>query len=144
MRLKRKETRLIVPAGTKIYVTLQGKGAVQVVYDLVRVVEEFMIAELGDHIVQFSACHVCQAANDLESDAERILLHATVQEYNRLEIPVRHQDVDKNNAYKLQHVWATRREMWRGKEAKGDGVWVRIKSLRLRLTSIMGCLRGYH
>jgi len=101
---KHKEIRLIVPAGTKIYVTLQGKGAVQVVYDLVRVAEEFMIPELGDYIVQFFACNNCQAANDLESDAERILLDETVQAYNSLEIPGPDQDVDENNTYKLQHV----------------------------------------
>jgi hypothetical protein len=133
-----------VPAGTKIYVTLQGKGTVQVVYDLLRVAEEFMIPELGDHIVQFFACNVCQAANDPELDAERILLHATVQAYNSLEIPVPDQDVDENNAYKLQHVQATRGKMWRGKEARRDAVWVRIESMRLRPTSVTGCLRGYH
>ena len=51
MGQKHKETRLIVPAGTKIYITLQGKGAVQVVYDLVCVAKQFMILELGDYIV---------------------------------------------------------------------------------------------
>jgi len=119
---KRKETRLIVSAGTKIYVTLQGKGTVQVVYNLVCVAEEFMIPELGDHIVQFFACNVCQAANDPESNAERILLYATVHAYNSLEIPVPDQDVDENNAYKLQHVRATRGKMWQEKEARLDAV----------------------
>jgi len=144
VRPKRKETPLIVPAGTKIYVTLQGKGAVQVVYDLVLVAKEFMIPELGDHIVQFFACNVCQAANDPELDAERILLYATVQAYNSPEIPVPDQDVVDNNAYKLQHVQATRGKMWRGKEARRDAVWVRIESMRLHPTSVMGCLREYH
>jgi len=144
VRPKRKETRLIVPAGTKIYVTLQGKGAVQVVYDLVRVAEECMIPELRDHIVQFFACNVCQPANDPESDTERILLHATVQAYNSLEIPVPDQDMDENNAYKLQHVQATRGKVWRGKETRRDAVWVRIESMRLRPMSVTGCLRGYH
>jgi len=127
-----------------MYITLQGKGAIQVIYDLVRVAEEFMIPELGDHIVQFFTYNVCQAAKDPESDAERILLHATVQAYNSLEIPVPDQDVDENNAYKLQHVRATRGKMWRGKEARRDTVWVRIESMRLRQTSVTGCLRGYH
>jgi len=122
VRPKRKETRPIVPAGTKIYVIRQRKGAVQVVYDLVRVAEEFMIPELGDHIGHFFAYNVCQAANEPESDAERILLHTTVQAYNSLEIPVQDQDVDKNNAYKLQHVRTTRGKMWRGKDARRDAV----------------------
>jgi hypothetical protein len=51
VRPKRKETRLIVPSGARIYVTLQGKGAIQVIYNLVSVAEEFMVPELGDHIV---------------------------------------------------------------------------------------------
>jgi len=123
---KRKEIRLILPSGTRIYITLQGKGAIQVIYNLVRVAEEFMILELGDHIVQFFACNVCQVANDPESDAESILLHATVQVYNSLEIPVPDQDVDENNTYKLQHVQATRGRMWLGKETRRDVVWVRI------------------
>jgi len=59
VRPKRKETWLIVPSGARIYVTLQGKGAIQVIYKLVRVAEEFMIPELGEHIVQFFACNVC-------------------------------------------------------------------------------------
>jgi len=101
-----------VPLGTRIYVTLQGKGAIQVIYNLVCVAEEFMIPELGEHIVQFFACNVYQAANDPESDAESILLHATVQAYNSLEIPIPDQDVDKKNAYKLQDVRATRGRIW--------------------------------
>jgi len=67
-----------------------------------------------------------------------------VQAYNSLEIPVPDQDVDENNAYKLQHVWATKGKMWQGKEARRDAVWVRIESMRLRPTSVTGYLRGYH
>jgi len=137
---KRKETRLIVPSGARIYVILQGKGAIQVIYNLVRVAEEFMTPELGEHIVQFFACNVCQVAKDPELDAESILLPATVQAYNSLEIPVPDQDVDENNAYKLQHVRATRGRMWQEKEARRDAVWVRIESMRLRPTSVTGCL----
>ena len=66
-----------------------------------------------------------------------------MQVYNSLEIPVLDQDVDENNAYKLQHVRATRGRIWRGKEARRDAVWVRIESMRLRPTSVMGCLKGY-
>jgi len=144
VRPKCKETQLIVPAGTKIYITLQEKGAIQVVYDLVCTAEEFIIPELGDHIVQVFACNVCQAANDPESDAERILLHATMQAYNSLEIPVPDRDVDENKAYKLQHVQPNRGKMWRGKEARRDAVWVHIESIRLHPTSVTGCLRRYH
>ena len=140
---KLKETRLIVPSAARIYVTLQGKGSIQGIYNLVRLAEEFMILELGQHIVQFFACNVCQVANDPESDAESILLHATVQAYNSIEIPVPDQDVDENNAYKQQHVRATRGRMWREKEAKRDAVWVRIESIRLHPTSVTGYLKGY-
>ena len=72
MHLKYKETGLIVPSSARIYVTLQGKGAIQVMYNLVSVAAEFMIPELGEHIVQFCTCNVCQAANVPESDAESI------------------------------------------------------------------------
>jgi len=34
--------------------------------------------------------------------------------------------------------------MCQGKEARRDPVWVRIESIRLRPTSITGCLRAYH
>jgi len=34
--------------------------------------------------------------------------------------------------------------MWRGKDARRDAGWVRIESMRLRPTSVTGCLRGYH
>ena len=143
VRPKPKETPLIVSSGARIYVTLQWKGAIQVIYNLVCVAEEFMIPEIGEHIVKFFACNFCQAANDPESDAEGILLHAHVQAYNSLEIAVPDQDVDDNNAYKLQHVRATRGRMWRGKEARRDAVWVRIESMRLRHTSVTGWLKGY-
>jgi len=83
----------------------------QVIYDPVRVAKEYMIPELRDHIVQFFTHNVSQIAKDPESDAERILLHASVQAYNSLEIPVPDQDVDENNAYKLQHMRATRGKM---------------------------------
>jgi len=51
VRPKRKETRLIVSSGARFYVTLQWKSAIQVIYNLVCVAEEFMISEIGEHIV---------------------------------------------------------------------------------------------
>jgi len=68
---------------------------------------------------------------DLLSDAERILLHATVEAYNSLEIPVPDQDMDADNTYKVQHLRVTRLKSWRGGESRRDTVWVGVGSMRL-------------
>jgi len=53
-----------------------------------------------------------------------MLLHATVEAYNSLEIPVPDQDVDTDNTYKVQHLRLTGRKSWRGRESRRDMVWV--------------------
>jgi len=76
-------------------------------------------------------------------DAEQILLHATVEAYNSLEIPVPDQDVDADNTYKVQHLPVTGRKGWRGGEPRRDTVWVRMGSMSLCPASIGGRSKCY-
>ena len=82
--------------------TLRGKQSIKEIYNIVHTVEAFMIPDLMRYVEHFLEWIVCQARGDPQSDAERILSHATVEVYNRLEIPVPDQDVDADNMYKVQ------------------------------------------
>jgi len=104
---KRTNNVLIVKEGTRMFMTLRGKQSIKEIYNITHIVEAFIIPDLVRHVKHFLEWHVCQAGPDLLSDAERILLHATVEAYNSLEIPVPYQDVDADNTYKVQHLHVT-------------------------------------
>jgi len=79
---------LIVKEGTRMFMTLRGKQSIKEIYNIAHIVEVFIIPDLVRHVKYFLEWNVCQAGVDLLSDAERILLHATVEAYNSLEILV--------------------------------------------------------
>jgi len=126
---------LIVKEGTRMFMTLRGKQLIKEIYNIAHIAEAFMIPDLARHVKHFLEWNVCQAGVDPQSDAERILLHATVEAYNSLEIPVLDQDVNADNTYKVQHLRVTGRKGWRGGEPRRDTVWVRVGAMRLCPTS---------
>jgi len=84
-----------------MFMTLHGKQSIKKIYNIAHIVEAFMIPDLVRHVKHFLEWNVCQAGVDPQSDTERILLHATVEAYNSLKIPVPDQDVDADNTYKV-------------------------------------------
>jgi len=115
---------LIVKEGTTTFMTLRGKQSIKEIYNITHIVEAFMIPDLVRHVKHFLECNDCQAGADPLSDAERMLLHATVEAYNSLEILVPDQDMDADNTYKVQYLRVTRRKSWRDGESRRDTVWV--------------------
>jgi len=101
---------------------LRGKQSIKETYNIAHIAEAFIIPDLVRHMKHFLEWNVCQAGADPLSDAERILLHATVEAYNSLEILVPDQDMDADNTYKVQHLRVTGRKSWRGKEYRRDMV----------------------
>ena len=104
-----------------------------------------MIPDLERHVEQFFEYNICHDRTDPQSDARRILVHATVEAYNSLEIPILDQDVDADSTYKVQHLRVTGRKSWPGGEPRRDPAWVRVGSMSLRRASDGGrskCYRG--
>jgi len=126
-----------------MFITLRGKQSIKEIYNIAHIVEVFMIPDLVRHVKYFLEWNVCQAGADLQSDAERILLHATVEAYNSLEILVPDQDVDTDNIYKVQHLRITGRKGWRGGELRRDTVWVHVGSMWLYPASVGGQSKCY-
>ena len=143
LRPIRKDTQLVVPDGTRIFMTLQGKRSTKEIYHLSHLAEEYMIPEIGSQMQQFFERNVCGAAADPQSDVRNILQHGTLDAYNTLEIPVADQDVDDNSAYKLQNLRATGRKAWRGKDSIRDAVWVRKQSIILQPKSVLARLKCF-
>jgi len=131
LRPKRTNNVLIIKEGTRMFMTLRGKQSIKEIYNIVHIAEAFMIPDLARHMKHFLEWNACQAGVDQQSDAERILLHAMVEAYNSLEIPVPDQDVDADNTYKVQHLRITGRKGWRGGEPRRDTVWVHVGAMRL-------------
>jgi len=143
LRPKQTNNVLIVKDGTRMFMTLRGKQSIKEIYNLVHIAEAFMIPDLARHVKHFLEWNFCQAGVDPQSDGERILLHATVEAYNSLEIPVPDQDVYADNTYKVQHLRAMGRKAWRGGELRRDTVWVRIGAMRLCPASVGRRSKGY-
>jgi len=114
--------QLIVKEGTRIFMTLHSKQLIKEIYNITHIVETFMIPDLVRHVEHFLEWNICQAKANPQLDAERILSHATVESYNRLEILVPDQDVDADNMYKVQQLHTTGRKGWRGGESRRDSV----------------------
>jgi len=138
---KRTNNLLIIKKGTRMFITLHGKQSIKEIYNIAHIVEAFMIPDLVRHVKHFLEWNVSQAGADPLLDAERMMLHATVETYNTLEIPVLDQDVDANNMYKVQYLRVTGRKSWRGGESRRDTVWVRVGSIRL-LSGWSECYQG--
>ena len=102
--------------------TLRGKQSIKEIYNIAHIAEAFMIPDLARYVKHFLEWNVCQAGADPLSDRERILLHATVEVYNSLEIPVPDQDMDADNTYKVQHLRVTGRKSCRGGESSRDPI----------------------
>jgi len=102
--------------------TLRGKQSIKEIYNIAHIAEAFIIPDLVRHVKYFLEWNVCQAGADPLSDRERILLHATVEVYNSLEIPVPDQDMDADNTYKVQHLRVTGRKSCRGGESSRDPI----------------------
>ena len=49
VRAKQKTAKLMVPQGTKVCMTLEGKRSVKEVYNLHQLADKFMISQLGMH-----------------------------------------------------------------------------------------------
>ena len=50
--------------------TLHGKQSIKEIYNIVHIVEAFMILDLVRHVKDFLEWNICQAGADLQLDAE--------------------------------------------------------------------------
>ena len=118
-RPKWKTDPVIVKEGTTMLMTLRGKQAIKKIYNILYLPQAFMIPHLQRYVEQFFQYNICQDGTDLQSHA-RILVHATVEAYPSLGIPIPHQDVDLDSTYKVQHLRVMGRKRWQGREPRTD------------------------